>query len=73
MDFRYLHMLSEMPLESLSAFFNIPQDRLDAWDTGTEECPDYLLELMRYKLEHEGIIPMRPKPIKTNNSVFIID
>lgn len=54
--FRELRQKSGMTQEKLSQYFGIPKRTVEAWDSGINSCADYLLDLMRYKLEHEGII-----------------
>lgn len=36
-------------------YFNIPYRTLQNWESCVNKCPDYLLELMRYKLENERL------------------
>ncbi|MBO7183997.1 MAG: hypothetical protein J6V49_07675 [Bacteroidales bacterium] len=45
-----------MTQEKFSQYFGIPKRTVEDWDRGASNCADYLLDLMRYKLEHEGII-----------------
>jgi DNA-binding transcriptional regulator YiaG len=54
--FRELRKLSGMTQDKFSQYFSIPKRTIESWDVGDRECADYLLDLMRYKLEHEGII-----------------
>jgi DNA-binding transcriptional regulator YiaG len=54
--FGELRKLSGMTQEKFSQYFGIPKRTVEDWDRGASNCADYLLDLMRYKLEHEGII-----------------
>ena len=54
--FRELRQLSGMTQEKFSQYFGVSKRSVEDWDRGVTKCPDYLLDLMRYKLEHEGII-----------------
>lgn len=54
--FRELRQLSGMTQEKFSQYFGVSKRSVEDWDRGINKCPDYLLDLMRYKLEHEGII-----------------
>lgn len=38
----------------LAKFFKIPYRTLQNWKAGTRKCPEYLIELMIYKLKKEG-------------------
>lgn len=44
---------SGMNLKAFSEFFDIPYRTLQGWKAGERKCPDYLLNLMQYKLENE--------------------
>ena len=52
--FRVLRQQSNMTQEKFSKYFKIPKRTIEEWDRGTRKCTPYLIELMRYKLEHEG-------------------
>lgn len=56
MDFKELRQLSCMTQKAFSEYFGIPKRTIEEWDRGGRKCPDYLLNLMLYKLEKEGII-----------------
>lgn len=51
-----LRSLSGMTQKEFSEYFWIPQRSLENWEGGQRKCPDYLLDLMIYKLKNEGII-----------------
>lgn len=42
--------------KAYSAYFGIPVRTVEDWDTGKRVPPPYLLELMAYKLEKEGMM-----------------
>lgn len=67
MDFKELRKLSGMTQKAFAEYFNIPQRTVENWDGGQRQCPDYILDLMLYKLNKENIISMVGK------RVFIID
>lgn len=54
--FKSLLMRSGMNLKQFSEYFNIPYRTLQGWKAGERKCPEYLLELMQYKFEKEGIV-----------------
>ena len=47
---------SGMSRMAFAEYFGIPYRTLQKWELGERECTPYLLDLMRYKLEKEGII-----------------
>ena len=58
-DFRELRKMSGMTQKDISLYFGIPQRTVEDWDSGRRKCAEYLLDLMTYKLEKEGIIPRK--------------
>ena len=56
MTFKELRALSGMTQKAFSEYFGIPRRTVEDWETGKRKCTDYLLSLMQYKLENEGII-----------------
>lgn len=42
-----------MSQREFAAYFGIPRRTVENWDSGTNKCPEYLLDLMRYKLDKE--------------------
>lgn len=56
MTFKELRQASGMSQSQFANYFNIPPSTLKKWEQGQRKCPDYLLELMKYKLENENKI-----------------
>lgn len=56
MTVKNLRELSGMSRPQFAEYFNIPYRTVQNWEIGLRECPAYLIELMQYKLEHEGKI-----------------
>lgn len=56
MTFRELREASGMNQREFGEYFGIPLRTVQNWHGEQRECPEYLLNLMRYKLEKEGII-----------------
>lgn len=56
MTFKELRELSGMSQREFSDYFGIPKRTVENWCGSVNKCPDYLLDLMRYKLVNEGII-----------------
>lgn len=56
MTLKELREKSGMNQTAFAKYFNIPRRTVQNWELGLRECPEYLLELMKYKLENEKII-----------------
>lgn len=56
MNFKELRQQSGMNQTDFAKYFGIPRRTVQNWEGGQRQCPEYLLELMKYKLIHEGII-----------------
>ena len=56
MDFKELRLKSKMNLSQFGKYFNIPYRTVQNWEYEKRACPEYLLELMLYKLQNENII-----------------
>lgn len=54
--FKELREQSEMTRKQFVEYFGIPYRTIQDWELGNRKCPEYLLELMKYKLVNEGII-----------------
>jgi DNA-binding transcriptional regulator YiaG len=57
MTFKELRALSGMSQRAFAKYFGIPHRTVEDWERGLYNCSPYLLDLMQYKLEQEGIIP----------------
>ena len=56
MTIKELRTASGMTQQQFSEYFNIPKRTIENWEGGKNKCPEYLLELIRYKLEKENLI-----------------
>lgn len=56
MTFKELREASGMNKTDFGKYFGIPFRTIQNWEGGLRKCPDYLLELMKYKLEKEGFL-----------------
>lgn len=56
MEFKELRTKSKMNLKEYSQYFSIPYRTLQNWENKERKCPEYLLNLMKYKLENEKLI-----------------
>lgn len=55
MEFKELLERSGMNMKQFSDYFEIPYRTVQDWKSGARKCPDYLLNLMEYKIEKEGL------------------
>lgn len=51
-----LRAASGMTQKAFSEYFGIPKRNIENWESGKSQCPPYLFDLMRYKLERENKI-----------------
>ena len=53
LTFKEVFESSGMTYTEFSRFFNIPYRTLMNWASGSRACPQYLLDLMKYKIDNE--------------------
>lgn len=53
MTFEELLKQSKMNMRQFAAYFDIPYGTIQHWAYGDRRCPEYLLKLMKYKLNIE--------------------
>lgn len=58
--FKELRERSGMTMKRFAEYFGIPYRTVQNWEAGVNKCPDYLLKLLEYKLENEGLICEAP-------------
>lgn len=56
MQFKEIRELSGMSRTAFSEYFQIPYRTVQSWELEERQCPDYLLNLLEYKLRKEGFI-----------------
>lgn len=56
MTIKELRTLSGMTQKAFAEYFGFSKRAVENWEGGQRECPEYLLKLIQYKLQHEGII-----------------
>lgn len=56
MTIKELRKLSGMTQKDFAEYFNIPRRTIEDWETEKRKCASYLLELVQYKLEKEGLL-----------------
>ncbi|MBR6995351.1 MAG: helix-turn-helix transcriptional regulator [Ruminococcus sp.] len=56
MTIKELRLAAGMTQQAFSDFFDIPPRTIQAWEYGTRVPPEYLVNLIEYKLKKEGMI-----------------
>jgi DNA-binding transcriptional regulator YiaG len=56
MEFKELLERSGMSTTDFAKYFGIPRRTVQNWKLGLAKCPEYLLNLIEYKLKKEGIL-----------------
>lgn len=51
-----LRQAAGMTQKAFAEYFGISKRAIESWEGGKRKCPDYLLDLMKYKLEKENLI-----------------
>ena len=57
MTIKELREATGMTQKAFAEYFHIPKRTIENWEGGQNKCPEYLLELMEYKLRKEGKAP----------------
>lgn len=47
---------SGMTQKAFSEYLNIPKRTIENWENGRRKTLDYVIELIEYKLTHEGVL-----------------
>lgn len=55
-SYKALRTKSGMTQRAFADYFKVPFGTAQKWEQGQCTCSAYLVELMEYKLQHEGII-----------------
>lgn len=56
MPIKNLRLSAGMNRKQFSDYFGIPYRTVEDWESHRAKCASYLLELIRYKLEKEGLV-----------------
>ena len=56
MTFKELRERSGMNKKQFAEYFGIPYRTVQDWELENRKCNDYILDLLEYKLKHEGLI-----------------
>ena len=56
MTIKDMRAKSGMTQKAFSDYLNIPKRTIEDWENDRRKPPDYVVELIRYKLTHEGVL-----------------
>ena len=56
MNIKELRAATGMTQKAFAEFFRIPKRTVEDWEYEKRKCPDYLVDLIHYKLLKEGLI-----------------
>ena len=56
MKIKQLRVSSKMTQKQFSEYLNIPKRTIEDWENGRRKSPEYVVELIEYKLKNEGLI-----------------
>ena len=56
MKIKTLREAAGMTQKDFAEYFHIPYRTVQDWNAGQRKCPEYLLDLMEYKLQKEGLL-----------------
>lgn len=54
MNIKELRTKSGMTQAQFSEYFGIPKRTIENWEGGQRKCPQYVIDLIEYKLRKEG-------------------
>ena len=55
MDFKELRKQSGMNQKQFCEHFGIPARTVQHWEAGTRKCPNYVLDLIKFRLDNEEL------------------
>lgn len=55
MDIKALRLACKMTQKSFSEYLNIPKRTIEDWESEKRKPPEYVVELIEYKLKKENI------------------
>ena len=56
MEIKELRTQTGMTQQAFADYFGISKRTIESWEGKKRKCPEYLLDLIEYKLKNEGII-----------------
>ena len=58
---RAMRKEADMTQRQFAGYFGIPIRTLEDWERGIRHMPDYLIRLLIYKMEMEGLVKKHPE------------
>ena len=58
---RAMRKEADMTQRQFAGYFGIPIRTLEDWERGIRHMPDYLVRLLVYKMEMEGLVKKHPE------------
>ena len=58
---RAMRKEADMTQRQFAGYFGIPIRTLEDWERGIRHMPDYLIRLLVYKMEMEGLVKKHPE------------
>lgn len=71
MTFKELREQSGMNMKQFAAHFEIPYRTIQNWEAGVNKCPEYLLKLMKFRMDQEK--PVECDMCKAIQHIHIFD
>lgn len=59
MTIRELRISTGMTQQQFSDYLHIPKRNIENWEGNQRKCPEYLVELIAYKLDKEGLLKVQ--------------
>ena len=56
MTIKDMRAKSGMTQKAFSDYLNIPKRTIEDWENDRRKAPDYVVEIIEYKLTHEGVL-----------------
>lgn len=56
MTIKELREASGMTQKAFAEYFGISKRAIESWEGGQRKCPEYLLNLIEYRLRNEGLL-----------------
>ena len=75
MTIKTMRAKANMTQKEFSEYLNIPKRSIENWESGQRNAPEYLIELINYKLRNEEIYLLKYYYAETNayNCVIVVD
>lgn len=53
-NFRKLRYLYNKTVDQMSAILGLPVETIKKWDCREEECPDYIISIIKYRIDNKS-------------------